>query len=354
MTPGQSAMYILPLSSMHDQYRTRLQARNISCEEWTYRTSASNPPRVIVVTAEKTNDGALRSYTKRLVKSGKLSRIIVDEAHIYLTHEDFRECMQDMVWVGQLGVQVVLQTATASNAMVPLLFRKFGITVYTICRGSTIRSNISLNSTIVDDELSVKKEVILRYQVARKANPRGVILIFCRTQSDADDLSSELVIGRYHAGMSIEERDLVMDGLKTSSILAVACTSLLGVALDLGDVVCGIHYGYPRNMVDFAQEIGRLARAPGCMAESWVVAWKHFQERYPEVDIFGAEHARRAVDQQSSCRQKPFGDFFDGMSLPCGMHGKVANTCDNCKGVHGTAAGECYVFYNNYFINTEL
>ena len=48
-------------------------------------------------------------------------------------HKDFRECMHDMVWVGQLGIQVVLQTGTASEAMVPLLFKKFGVTIYRIC-----------------------------------------------------------------------------------------------------------------------------------------------------------------------------------------------------------------------------
>ena len=45
--------------------------------------------------------------------------------------------------------------------------------------------------------------------------------------------------------MPVEERDMVMDGLKSGVILAVACTSLLGVTLDLGNVICGIHFGYP-------------------------------------------------------------------------------------------------------------
>ena len=54
---------------------------------------------------------------------------------------------------------------------------------------------------------------------------------------------------------------MVMDGLKSGVILAVTCTSLLSVALDLGNIVCGIHFGYPRNMVNYMQEIGRLGRA---------------------------------------------------------------------------------------------
>ena len=250
--------------------------------------------------------------------------------------------MRDMVWVGQLGIQVVLQTGTASEAMVPLLFKKFGVTVYRICRGPTVRSNISLNTTLVEAEHEVKREVLIRYQRARENNPSGVTLIFCRTKSDADELSRELSIARYHAGMLVEERDMVMDGLKSGVILAVACTSLLGVALDLSNVVCGIHFGYPRNMVDYMQEIGRLGRAPGCMADSWVVAWRGFQEKYPDDDIFGAKQVRYAVDQLSYCRQKPLGDFFDGLSMPCGMHGRVANVCDNCRnGCHMPASTSC-------------
>ena len=342
MTPHQCTMYILPLSSMHDQYLSRSLTRGLSCCEWTYTTSISSPPRILLVTAEKTNDRSLRDYTEKLVRSGKLSRIIIDEVHIYLMHKYFRECMRDMVWVGQLGIQVVLQTGTASEAMVPLLFKKFGVTVYRICRGPTVRSNISLNTTLVEAEHEVKREVLIRYQRARENNPSGVTLIFCRTKSDADELSRELSIARYHAGMPVEERDMVMDGLKSGVILAVACTSLLGVALDLSNVVCGIHFGYPRNMVDYMQEIGRLGRAPGCMADSWVVAWRGFQEKYPDDDIFGAKQVRYAVDQLSYCRQKPLGDFFDGLSMPCGMHGRVANVCDNCRnGCHMPASTSC-------------
>lgn len=58
--------------------------------------------------------------------------------------------------------------------------------------------------------------------------------------------------------MSIEERQIVLNGMRDRSIKLVACTSLLGVVLDLGFVTCVIHYGYPWSMVNFAQEIGRL------------------------------------------------------------------------------------------------
>lgn len=331
MQPSNSTMYILPLSSMHHQYHARCEERGFTCEEWTPASNASNPPRVILVTTEKTNDRSLRDYAEHLVKSGKLVRVIVDEAHVYLTHEDFRDCVRDMVWVGQLGIQVVLQTGTASEAMVPLLFKRFGVVDYTVCRGPTVRSNISLGTVLVDQEDMVRPEVIRRYHAARLSHPTRVVLIFCRAIREVEGLVAELGISGYHSRMSEEERKQVMNGLRGGTIKAAACTSLLGVALDLGDVVYGIHFGYPRNMVDFAQEIGRLGRAAGCMAWSVVVAWKGFTESYPLVDTFGAELVRRAVDQRSFCRQLPPGEYFDGMSMPCGMHGKVANTCDNCQ-----------------------
>ena len=87
--------------------------------------------------------------------------------------------MRDMVWVGQLGIQVVLQTGTALEAMVPLLFKKFGVTIYRICQEPTVRSNILLNTTLVEAEHKVKREVLIRYQRARENNPSGVTLIFC-------------------------------------------------------------------------------------------------------------------------------------------------------------------------------
>ena len=137
-----------------------------------------------------------------------------------------------------------------------------------------------------------------------------------------------------------------MDGLKSGVILVVACTSLLSVALDLGNVICGIHFGYPQNMVDYVQEIGRLGRAPGCMADSWVVAWRGFQEKYPRNDISSAKQVRYDVNQLSYCWQKPLGNFFDGLSMPCGMHGRVVNVCDNCRNsCHMLTSTSCKSLY---------
>ena len=46
--------------------------------------------------------------------------------------------MGDMAWLGQLGIQFMLWTGTASDAMVSLMFKKFGIVNYTTCHVPTI------------------------------------------------------------------------------------------------------------------------------------------------------------------------------------------------------------------------
>ena len=45
----------------------------------------------------------------------------------------------------------------------------------------------------------------------------------------------------------------------------------------------------------------------------------------------------KQVDQQAICYQKPLGDFFDGTSMLCGMHGRVTDICDYCRRVSHTS-----------------
>lgn len=120
-----------------------------------------------------------------------------------------------------------------SDTMVFLMFKKFGIINYTICCGPTVQSNIALNTTLVEEQDQVMDMVVEQFMAERGA---GIVLIFCQSKSETKILALELQIDCYHAGMPEEEHNLVMQGLKAGSILAVACTSLLGVALDLGNV----------------------------------------------------------------------------------------------------------------------
>lgn len=94
--------------------------------------------------------------------------------------------MGDMAWLGQLGIQFMLWTGTASDAMVSLMFKKFGIVNYTTCHVPTIWLNIALNKTLVEEQEQVK-DMVVEWFIAKRGT--GIVLIFCWSKLDTEILA---------------------------------------------------------------------------------------------------------------------------------------------------------------------
>ena len=250
---GQSTIWILPLSSMHEQYRTRCREQDVTCGTWDYDMSASSPPIHILVTIETTDSDKFHQFVIELIVNGQLSRTIVDEAHLVLLHGLFRPVMKTLQWVGQSGIQIVLQTATMPPSLEERMFHAFGLTTYRVCRTRTCRPNISYHVRRVDN---IHQELFELHQKLLAEFPTDSILIFCRSQAQTEHVAKSLGLLCCHAGMTKSEVDLVLSRFRSGEVRTVAATSLLGVALDIPSVMRTIHLDYPHNAMGFIQETG--------------------------------------------------------------------------------------------------
>lgn len=318
---------------MHEQYKTRCAEHGMTYEVWSSSTSSSTPPRNILVTIESTDSASFHEYLHILITSGRLARIIVDEAHLAMLHDSFRPIMLTLIWAGKQNVQVVLQSATCPPHLVPELFAKFGISQYTICRGKTCRPNVSYN--VIRTKVSDMEDRLDRlHAYALSQSTTNQVLIFCRSKEIAEETAQRLNVPFCHANMSAEATEYLLGQFRRAEVRTIVATPILGVALDVPDVDWVIHFDYPYNMMGYIQEAGRAGRKNGSIAFSFVIApIDGWLPKDPDPDRFGTRLIRDSLNNEALCRRWMMQMFNDGVGEPCSMMDGVSHFCDNCRRV---------------------
>lgn len=182
-------LWILPLTSMHEQYRQRFHKHGLSFETWTFSSHPSNAAKNILVIMEQGAEPKLREFVDQLLTSKRVVRVVLDEAHLALTHDSFRTIMGLLKWLGQAGVQILLMSATVPPSLEQAVFHKLGIADYVVCRERTDRRNISYNVLIAKDIHLALGRVCGEIM---KAPPTHQALIFCRSREICEAVAKQL------------------------------------------------------------------------------------------------------------------------------------------------------------------
>jgi len=90
-------------------------------------------------------------------------------------------------------------------------------------------------------------------------------IIYCNTQRKVDFLTAEMekrdfTVSAIHAGLSYEERTLVMRQFKAGSSRVLISTDLLARGIDVQQVNLVINYDLPREVENYLHRIGRSGR----------------------------------------------------------------------------------------------
>lgn len=322
-----STVWIVPLMSMHEQLALRCENVGMTVGAWTHAMSISNMPTNIIVALETTSFDTLQAFLRRLTDSNLLARIIIDEAHLLVAHQHFRDVMLTLDWVGKLGVPVIIQSATIPPSVLPHLFQMLGVTQYQVCRERTSRSNISyrvVKVAVPEREL----ERLVQHTMAG----HGKMLVFCTSQESVKRLAAQFHISPCTGSTSPVDLNALLQDLRQGIIRVVISTPVLGVALDVPEVDTVVHLGCPFSMVGYIQEAGRGGRGPGTMSTSIVLLPERpLPHKVPATDYMGVRLVFDHVLNTTLCRQWMPSLFNDGIGMTCTMMGTVANLCDVCE-----------------------
>ena len=197
-----------------------------------------------------------------LAKSVPVSMVTVDEAHcISQWGQDFRPSYMKIVeFVKTLEKRPIISafTATATENVREDIVCTLGLqNPFTLVNGFD-RENLFFQV----DKPKNKEQFILKY-ISGHSGDSGII--YCATRKNVDNIYELLKgkgvsVGKYHAGMSAEERKKMQDDFVFDYTSIVVATNAFGMGIDKSNVRFVIHYNMPQSMENYYQEAGRAGR----------------------------------------------------------------------------------------------
>lgn len=364
-----TTVVIVPLIAVMDDLGDRCVNEGISWAIWDPDDRIQERCNILFVAVEHAVEPAFLNHLQKMHNTGILKRIVMDEAHVSLTHRDFRPVMERLVGTMRaVPVQVVLLTATMPPSMEPELRIAMACSIWEVVRADTTRREIGYEVVEVDEEEdSLDVEITFRIKAEMRkwardgngelnGNESGIV--YCLQKEWADDLCAflnvelgEHMCGVYHADLSKEVRAAIYKEWQEGTVKILVATSALGVGIDYPHVRFVFHQGQSRSLMDFSQESGRAGR-DGKEAQSVVFTSKEMRAKCEWIEqkehqwaghLKGGFKAMRewvagkTVNGVKECRRVGLGLHMDGKAANCLSLGDCV-WCDVCKEAMGKAS----------------
>lgn len=191
-----------------------------------------------------------------------ISMIAVDEAHcLSQWGHDFRPSYRNILnFTNSLRIKPIISafTATATPEVKTDIINLLGLKQPNVFVTGFDRPNLYFS--VLRGE--VKDKFVIDY-VKKHQDEAGII--YMGTRKDVDALQVLLEIkgvkaGRYHAGMTDEERNQMQEDFLYDNLSVMVATNAFGMGIDKPNVRYVIHYNMPKNMEAYYQEAGRAGR----------------------------------------------------------------------------------------------
>ena len=224
----------------------------------TFKNAYKGHYKIIYVAPERLMSEGFISFAK----SVEISMVTVDEAHcISQWGQDFRPSYMDIAeFINILDKCPIISafTATATQNVREDIICSLGLNnPYFLVTGFD-RENLFFQV----DKPQNKERFILDF-IERHRGESGII--YCATRKNVDSLytllrKQHISVGKYHAGMSNEERKQMQNDFVFDYTSIVIATNAFGMGIDKSNVRFFIHYNMPSSMENYYQEAGRAGR----------------------------------------------------------------------------------------------
>ena len=223
--------------------------------------AAQGKYKIIYVAPERLNTARFLDFAYY----ADISMVTVDEAHcISQWGQDFRPSYLEIAdFLAKLSDRPVVSafTATATERVkqdiAASLHLQNPVTVVT----GFDRPNLFFR--VVNRKGGKETDNSIINYVKRHEDESGII--YCATKKNVDSvyallLQYGIVAGRYHAGLSLEERKKNQDDFTYDRIRVMVATNAFGMGIDKSNVRYVLHYNMPQSLEYYYQEAGRAGR----------------------------------------------------------------------------------------------
>lgn len=198
----------------------------------------------------------------RFSRNARISLVAVDEAHcVSQWGQDFRpNYLRIAEYLDALPVRppVGAFTATATARVREDVVRLLQLRNPVLSTTGFDRANLYFEVCQPKSKYEALRSILYR-----KRGQCGIV--YCATRKNVEEVTDKLLMdgfsaGRYHAGLSDEERQRCQEDFQYDRVAVMVATNAFGMGIDKSNVNYVIHYNMPRSMEAYYQEAGRAGR----------------------------------------------------------------------------------------------
>jgi ATP-dependent DNA helicase RecQ len=300
----------------------------------TFRDIGDGHYKIVYIAPERLDSDRFR----QLVSTIQVPLVAVDEAHcVSQWGHDFRPSyMQISRFVRTIEPRPTIAafTATATDKVKEDIVRHLRLQEPIRVMTGYARENLAF--TIIKG--ADKKKYLAEYI---QANRSASGIIYASTRKEVEEChrylnSLGIHAGRYHAGLSDEERAQSQERFLYDDIQVMVATNAFGMGIDKSNVRFVIHYNLPQNLESYYQEAGRAGRdgepsecillfaAQDIQIQKFLIEQSESDEDRKRIAY---ANLRDMVDycHTTDCLQRYIIRYFGD------LEGDVCGTCGNCN-----------------------